>query len=392
METPKDPFKPFVEGIDELVEKMKKYTEPIRQFFSMIWKAVSGFAKEEFAKVSQWWNENGEKIIQGAKNAWGLIGPIIMAVLTFVWDSIKMVIDGVITAFMGIVDFFTGVFTGDWELAWEGIKEIFFGVLEALVGFWNLSFVGGIKKILFEFLEFGIKKIITFADDFARFFKGGTLKVTEFFKALGDAIKTRIHDVKEFIAGRVVLIETSFRNLWLGIEKGVKNSVEALKAVWGGVKDWFMRTLINPLVAEFDNISKAFSKGPVEGIKYLINKLIDGFNNALNVFNNLKNNTPFADKIPNLRIPHLARGGITNGPTLAMVGDNLGGREVISPLDRLQSMLTNSVVQAMQLGGGNQNSGDIILNIDGRTFARIVKPFMDREENRVGSDIRIRTI
>jgi phage-related protein len=293
---------------------------------------------------------------------------------------------------MGIIDFFTGVFTGDWAMAWEGLKEIFFGVLEALMGFWNISFVGGIKKILFNFLEAGIKRIITFADDFALFFKGGTLKVTEFFKVMGDAIKTRIHDAKEFIAGRVVLIETSFRNLWLGIEKGVKNSVEALKAVWGGVKDWFMRTLINPLIAEFDNISKAFSKGPVEGIKYLINKLIDGFNNALNVFNNLKNNTPFGDKIPNLRIPHLARGGITNGPTLAMVGDNLGGREVISPLDRLQSMLTNSVVQAMQLGGGNRDSGDIILNIDGRTFARIVKPFLQKEDNRVGGDIRIRTI
>jgi hypothetical protein len=210
---------------------------------------------------------------------------------------------------------------------------------------------------------------------------------------LVDAIKTRIHDAKEYLAGRVALMETSFRNLWIGIEKGVKGAVDALKRVWGGVKDWFMRTLINPLIAEFDNISKAFSKGPVEGIKYLINKLIDGFNDALNVFNNLKNNTPFADKIPNLRIPRLARGGITNGPTLAMVGDNLGGREVISPLDRLQSMLTNSVVQAMQLGGGgNRDSGDIILNIDGRTFARIVKPFMDREENRVGSDIRIRTI
>jgi hypothetical protein len=55
-------------------------------------------------------------------------------------------------------------------------------------------------------------------------------------------------------------------------------------------------------------------------------------------------------------------------------------------------MLTNSVVQAMQLGGGNRDSGDIILNIDGRTFARIVKPFLQKEDNRVGGDIRIRTI
>ena len=77
---------------------------------------------------------------------------------------------------------------------------------------------------------------------------------------------------------------------------------------------------------------------------------------------------------------------------LAMVGDNPGGREVIAPLDRLQSMLTNSVIQAMQLGGGgNRNSGDVVLNIDGRTFARLVKPFLNQEEGRVGNDVRIRT-
>ena len=77
-----------------------------------------------------------------------------------------------------------------------------------------------------------------------------------------------------------------------------------------------------------------------------------------------------------------------------MVGDNVGGREVISPLDRLQRMMTNSVIQAMQLGGGgnNQSSGDIVFNIDGRSFARIVKPFLDKEQNRVGTDVRIRTI
>jgi hypothetical protein len=77
-----------------------------------------------------------------------------------------------------------------------------------------------------------------------------------------------------------------------------------------------------------------------------------------------------------------------------MVGDNPGGREVIAPLDRLQGMLTNSVIQAMQMGntGGNQGSGDIVLNIDGRSFARIVKPFLDREQNRVGNDVRIRSI
>jgi hypothetical protein len=98
--------------------------------------------------------------------------------------------------------------------------------------------------------------------------------------------------------------------------------------------------------------------------------------------------------LPNIpSIPRFAQGGITSGPMLAMVGDNLGGKEVISPLDRLQSMLTNSVLQAMQAGGGGGgNSGDVVLNIDGRAFARLVKPFLEQEQGRTGSDIRIRTM
>lgn len=36
--------------------------------------------------------------------------------------------------------------------------------------------------------------------------------------------------------------------------------------------------------------------------------------------------------LPNLPIPKLANGGITDGPTLALIGDNPGGRELVAPL------------------------------------------------------------
>lgn len=40
---------------------------------------------------------------------------------------------GVVKAFSGVTDFFSGVFTGNWKKAWEGVKKIFSGVFEALV-------------------------------------------------------------------------------------------------------------------------------------------------------------------------------------------------------------------------------------------------------------------
>lgn len=49
-------------------------------------------------------------------------------------DDIKRIIDNVIKVFDGVITFVTGVFTGNWRTAWEGVKNIFGGAFEALVG------------------------------------------------------------------------------------------------------------------------------------------------------------------------------------------------------------------------------------------------------------------
>ena len=46
-------------------------------------------------------------------------------------DSIKGVIEGLKTVFGGIATFISGVFTGNWSKAWEGIRTIFKGIFES---------------------------------------------------------------------------------------------------------------------------------------------------------------------------------------------------------------------------------------------------------------------
>lgn len=48
--------------------------------------------------------------------------------------SIKQVISGITKVFNGILDFISGVFTGNWKKAWEGVKNIFGGAFQALAG------------------------------------------------------------------------------------------------------------------------------------------------------------------------------------------------------------------------------------------------------------------
>lgn len=60
----------------------------------------------------------------------GRFHEIIELAKTYVSD----VIAGVKQIFGGFIDFMTGVFTLDWEKAWEGIKEIFRGIWNTIVG------------------------------------------------------------------------------------------------------------------------------------------------------------------------------------------------------------------------------------------------------------------
>jgi phage-related protein len=48
------------------------------------------------------------------------------------FETIKTVLEGMKTAYIGLMTFITGVFTGDWKKAWEGIKAIFSGVFSGL--------------------------------------------------------------------------------------------------------------------------------------------------------------------------------------------------------------------------------------------------------------------
>lgn len=60
--------------------------------------------------------------------------PFLKTHLANAFESIKTVIGGLQKTFIGLMDFITGVFTGNWSKAWDGLKQIFKGVFESLWG------------------------------------------------------------------------------------------------------------------------------------------------------------------------------------------------------------------------------------------------------------------
>ena len=61
-----------------------------------------------------------------------LFGPILGETLNFFFATVKNIWDSVKQVFDGVIDFIRGVFTGDWERAWNGVVEIFSGLMGML--------------------------------------------------------------------------------------------------------------------------------------------------------------------------------------------------------------------------------------------------------------------
>jgi phage-related protein len=60
--------------------------------------------------------------------------PIIQAVANIFLDILTPAIHTITDVLGGIIDFLTGVFTGNWNKVWKGIGEIFGGIWNGLIG------------------------------------------------------------------------------------------------------------------------------------------------------------------------------------------------------------------------------------------------------------------
>ena len=107
-----------VVGIGYLIYKnwddICSWTRNLAHNISAIWNNITEFFKNLFSTD---WTET-----------FGLIGNL----LNGVYANIENFINAFKEIFKGIITFIKGVFTGDWKMAWEGVKSIFKGVFDLL--------------------------------------------------------------------------------------------------------------------------------------------------------------------------------------------------------------------------------------------------------------------
>ena len=186
-----------------------------------------------------------------------------------------------------------------------------------------------------------------------------------FLKSVGDIFSS----IKQVFRGLIDFIAGIFTGDWDRVWRGVVN-------IFGGI---------------FNGIT-AMAKSPLNGLIGLINGAITGLNKI-----SLPSWVPgiggMGVSIP--KIPYLARGGIIDSPTLAMVGE--AGKEAVMPLENNTGwidLLADKLTQRLggiNTGGTSDSSTDraveIVIQLGGYEFARFIIDSINKLQRQAGKTL-----
>ena len=213
-------------------------------------------------------------------------------------------------------------------------------------------------------------------------------------------VATKLEDFKKSWNKRTKLVKDKTAKMKLNFAQSVDNiklaakkRYDAITEVFANISTWFK----DKFAEAWQNVKNVFSSGGevftgikdgiLNGLKTVINALIDGINRVIAIpFNGInkalekiKNvsiagSKPFYEKISYInvpQIPKLATGTVVPanyGEFLAILGDNKRETEVVSPL----STIKKAVAEVM--GSGGEQTINLIVELDGEVvYRKIVK-------------------
>lgn len=313
--------------------------QAIGEFFSGLWTTL----QEIFEPIGQWF---GEKFQQA-------------------WDAI-------VNIFSGIGEWFSGVFQG----AWDAIVNIFIPI-----GSWFGQRWADVTSALANIGAW-------FTDMFQKAWTG----LTNIFSKLGSWFGERWNDVTSALSSVSNWFGEMFTNAYNAVKDAFSSIGDFFSGVWETVKSIFVNA--GQMVGEA--VGGAF-KSAVNAVLGTIENVVNGFIGMINGVLGVVRNLPglgWVGSVSTVSLPRLARGGIVDSPTIAMIGE--AGKEAVVPLENtgfiqtLGRVVSSAVVNAMAgVGpqGGFSGDGDIVIQIAGHEFGRVAIQEINKEHERAGQTL-----
>lgn len=316
----------------------------VNSFLEFIGKLING--------LSELWNTWLVPIINWiVENVVPVLAPIIESIgntVGAVFGSIMDVLSGLWNALGGLIDFIVGVFTGDWEKAWQGICDFFTGIWEGVKGIFS-----GIWEAIKGIVEVAINAISAVIQTVMNVIKGifstvwNAIKsvVTGVWNAITGTISSVINGIKNTISNVLNAIKTVWNNIWNGIKNTVTN---IWNGIWGTIKG-----VINGILGGIES----FVNGIIKGINFVLG----GISDVANAVGSLIGLDPINLRLNTISLPRLAEGGYVkaNTPQLAMIGDNRHQGEIVAPEDKILDLYKQA---NKEMGTGNNEKVIQLLN------------------------------
>lgn len=172
--------------------------------------------------------------------------------------------------------------------------------------------------------------------------------------------------------------------------------VDWIKGVWGAIKNFWNKYVAPIFTANFwKNLGKKALNGLITAFELALNVITGGFRTLANTAIGLVNKIGDAlgidwdiPTIPKISLPRLANGAVIppNKEFLAVLGDQKQGTNIETPL---QTMIDAFNIALRSNNYSNNNSGktELVLEIDGRAFGKIVYDLNNKESRRVGTKV-----
>ena len=217
------------------------------------------------------------------------------------------------------------------------------------------------------------------SEAFRNFILGVWTNIQNVFGALVAWFGQKKQELLNFFAGIPAWFGSIFGQAW----QAIKNKFAGWASFWGGL--W--TTIRNKFTAIGTSIASAISGAVRSGINGVISRIESVINGAIGIINgaiNLINKIPavHVGKVGRVSFPRLAKGGIVDSTTIAMIGEGQSPEAVI-PLDTLWKKL-----DAMTDSLSGQGGGGITVNVYGaegqsvRSLAEEVRRVLIEEEKR----------
>jgi len=306
-------------------ELVKEYVTPLAEEILNFGGSVVELISQLYKHISPFVGWIGSFVVVGISNALRSIWEI----FEFVYKIIATRLESFFGILDGLTEFLTGIFTGDWDRAWKGIRKI-------IDSWWE-----GVTSLLSI-----IKETIT--------------------SNFGDAIEGAKNIVKSGLEG----VETIFGSFVDRIDKILGSNIKKS-----------FKNAINGVISQFNKFAGWINdrmKFSWDGLKIAGKTIFEGGSVQL-------------AKIPT--IPKLAKGAIVDSPTLAMIGEKgkeaVVPLENTSFVTTLASAIANEISKVVGNNKSQDGNGDVILKIGELEFGRVAIKAINEIQRGAGKTLLI---